>query len=368
MSWLGRLVRAGRQVMGAAATGGAPSVASSSATQRDEKKEPSAPAKAPVASVYAAALQQWSTAFTWLIGAMAAVAAAMIAGSQLTTIGRLSTDTDQGRLTLAVVGIVVAVGLILVAIGLLFWAQTPSNTDFEQLIEIARGEGPRRIGERVRAQVAADTSLNRNTGSLALLMAALAATREQYYPLRNEQYDAALAAAGATIETDKRAHEQLQDVAAAKLKVVNGQLDQYLTALQRVSQLTSFLRSRRRYRLVSWTVMFLAALSTLAFVTFAWAANPPVQPDDAEAAAPQQPVAATLRLTAAGRDVLADRLGASCADTATKAGIAVIALSSSDSGIDVVVIPSVACPTSALLTVSNAQGTVAAAKPVLPAG
>lgn len=354
--------------MGEAATGGGPAVASSAARQQDEKKEPSAPAKATVASVYAPALQQWSTAFTWLIGALAAVAAAMIAGSQLTTIGRLSMETDRGRLTLAVVGLVVAVGLILVAIGLLFWAQTPSNTNFQQLSEIARGEGPRRIGKDVRAQVAADTALNRNTGSLALLMDALAATREQYYPLRKEQYDAALAAAGATAEADKREYEQLRDVAAAKLNVVNGQLDQYLTALQRVSQLTSYLRSRRRYRLVSCVVMFLAALSTLGFVTFAWAANPPEQPDDAEAAAPQQPVAATLRLTATGRDVLAGTLGASCADSATKAGIAVIALSSSDSGIDVVVIPSAACPTSAAVTVSHAQGTVTAAKPVLPAG
>ena len=367
MSWLGRLVRAGRRIMGAAATNGAPSTPLPSAEREDEKKEPPAPAKAPITSVYAPALQQWSTAFTWLIGALAAVAAAMIAGSQLTTIGRLSTDTDQDRLTLAVVGIVVAVGLILVAIGLLFWAQTPSNTDFEQLIEIAQGEGLRGIGARVRAQVAADTSLNRNTGSLALLMAALAATREQYYPLRQEQYDAALAAAGATTEADKRAQEQLRDLAAAKLKVVNGQLDQYLTALQRVSQLTSFLRSRRRYRLVSWVVMFLAALSTLAFVTFAWAANPPEEPADAEAAAPQQPVAATLRLTAAGRDALSDRLGATCADTAAKAGIAVIALSSSDSGIDVVVIPSAVCPTSAHVTVPSAQGAVTAANPVLPA-
>ena len=88
---------------------------------------------------------------------------------------------------------------------------------------------------------------------------------------------------------------------------------------------------------------------------------------DAEAAAPQQPVAATLRLTAAGRDALSDRLGATCADTAAKAGIAVIALSSSDSGIDVVVIPSAVCPTSAHVTVPSAQGAVTAANPVLPA-
>jgi hypothetical protein len=354
--------------MGAAAEDGAPSAPSPSAKTEDEKNESSAPGKSPVASIYAPALKQWSTAFTWLIGALAAVAAAMIAGSQLTTIGRLSTDTDQDRLTLAVVGLVIAVVLILVAIGLLFWAQTPSNTDFEQLIEIARGEGSRGIGARVRAQVAADTSLNRNTGSLALLMAALAATREQYYPLRQEQYDAALAAAGATTEADKRAQEQLRDLAAAKLKVVNGQLNQYLTALKRVADLTSFLHSRRRYRLVSWVVMLLAGLSTLAFVTFAWAANPPEEPADAEAPASQQPVAATMRLTAAGRDALADRLGATCADTATKTGIAVIALSTSDSGIDVVVIPSAACPTSAYVTVSNDYGAVTAANPVLPAG
>lgn len=367
MNWLRRLVKAGRQVVGVASKDGARGTLPPAA-KGDDKKESSTATREPLASIYEAALKQWSTAFTWLIGALAAVAAAMIAGSQLTTIGRLSMDTDRDRLTLAVVGLVAAVGLILIAIGLLFWAQTPSNTDFRQLNEIARGEGSRGVGARVRAQVAADTALNRNTGSLAMLMAALAATREQYYPLREKQYLAALTAAGATTEGDRKAQEQLRDRETAKLKVVNGQLNQYLTALQRISQLNSFLRSRRRYRLVSWLVMLLAGLSTLAFVTFAWAANPPEEPAGEDAAASQRPVAASVRLTVAGRVALADRLGATCANAATNAGIAVIALSTSDSGTDVVVIPSGTCPNAARVTVSNDYGEVTAANPVLPAG
>lgn len=327
-----------------------------------------AAAKAPVASVYAPALQQWSTAFTWLIGALAAVAAAMIAGSQLTSIGQLSSDTEQHRLTLAIVGIVVAVGLILVAIGLLFWAQTPTNTDFLQLTEIAAGTSDRGIGARVRRQVEADTALHRNTGSLSRLMDAVATTRAHYYPLRQQRYDAALAAAGATTDTTRREHERVRDLAAAQMEIVNGQLDQYLTALQRVSQLASFLRARRRYRVVSWVVMVLAALSTLAFVTFAWAANPPQERADTEAAVAQQPVAATLHLTADGVQALTDDLGSGCASAAGANRIRVVALSSSDAGVELVVVPSAACEAPAHVTVSAAQGTVTASAPILPTG
>jgi hypothetical protein len=350
-----------------ASAGGGKRGDSVSTAGEGEKKTPSELAgKAPVTSVYGPALKLWSTAFSWLIGALAAVAAAMIAGSQLTAIGQLSMDADQDRLTLAVGGIVVAVGLVLVSIGLLFWAQTPANTDFQQLVEIARDQRRWGIGARVRAQVAADTALNRNTGSLAMLLKAVSDTRNEYYPLRQQQYDAALRAAGATTEPARRQQEQLRDRAAAKLKVVNGQLDQYLTALQRAAQLNSFLHSRRRYRAVTWVVMFLAALSTLAFITFAWAANPPEESSDAEAAASQQPVAATLRLSTAGSEALINALGSDCVETATEAGIAVIALSSSTSGTEVVVIPSDACPAASHFTVSNAQGTVTAAKPVAP--
>jgi len=220
-------------------------------------------------------MQQWSTAFTWLIGALAAVAAAMIVGSQLTTIGQLSSDSDKDRLTLAVVGIVVAVGLILVSIGLLFWAQTPSNTDFVQLKELANGTSKRGVGGRVRAQVEADTSLNRNTGSLLNLMAKLEETRQDYYSLRGQHYNASREAAKQDDEIKRKVHERTRDRVVNEITVVDQKLNEYRTALQRVSHLASFLRARRRFRAVSWVVMCLAVLSTLAFVTFAWAANPP---------------------------------------------------------------------------------------------
>jgi hypothetical protein len=259
-------------------------------------------------------------------------------------------------------GLAVAVGLVLLSIGLLFWAQSPSNTDFSRLKNLAAGTLSSPIADEVRKQVSDDTSLNRGTGSLAGLWKALADTRAEYYGL--SKYRDQLARKHVW-ENDHKTKQQLE--ASLKrldneLEFVRGHLREYRTGVQLVAYLDVFLRTRQRFRVASFAVLILSVFATFGFVVFAWAANPPA---DRIAAAPQLPVDATLRLTSDGQDALGDQLGATCAATAAVDGIRVIALSSSDQGIEVVVVATANCPEPRQLTVSAGNGTVTANRPVV---
>lgn len=320
-------------------------------------------AAAPAASVYASSLNQWSTAVTWLIGALAAIAAAIIAGSQLSSIGQLSYDTQRGRLLLAAGAVVVAVGLVLLAIGLLFWAQSPSNTDFSRLKELAAGDRAFGLAAQVRRQVCDDSSLHRGQGDLGGLLTAVAETRTDYYKLRIDQYTKARQVAREIDDAKRNAADEVRKRTADELAVVDAQLTEYRLGLLRVAQLDAFLRTRRRYRIASLAVLFISVLVTLAFVTFAWAANPPA---DREEAAAQRPVAATLNLTTEGQQALQLRLGSTCAAAAaSSAGVPVVALSSSDEGVEVVAVPSPDCPAPQRVMITVDNGTVTADRSVL---
>jgi len=318
----------------------------------------------PATSVYAEALSQWSTAVKWLIAALVAVATAMIAGSQLASIGHLSATTERSRLLLAVGGIVLALVTVLWSIALLFWAQSPTNTDFVRLTKLARGRRSRGLPARVRRSVTEDATLNRGEPDLEALLRSLAAVRTDYYRLNTRYFDKAREVARQADDAVREAAQAERDRLENELSVLGERLTEYRTALLRVAQLDKFLRTRRRFRIASWTVLILSVPATFAFIAFVWAANPPA---GRENAAPQRPVSGLLTLTRDGAKGLTQRLGADCAAAAAIRGIPVVALSSSDKGVEVVVVTSAKCPTPAHLTVTAGDGLVTATKPVLPA-
>ncbi|WP_328522831.1 hypothetical protein [Kribbella sp. NBC_00359] len=308
--------------------------------------------------MHAEALKQMSTAITWLIGALAAVAAAMIAGSQLSSIGRLSWDDDRSRLLLAVISIAVAIGLILVSIGLLYRVQAPTNTDFNRLRKLAAGTRRHGVAAEVRRQVEDDSTLHRGTGSLASLMTEFNTVRSEFHELKNKEYAEEKQAVGGGDDTARTAAVARRKQLAAYREVVGSRMTEYRTALLRVAQLDKYLRTRKRYRFASWTVIVLSIAAALAFVAFAWAANPADKPKDATA---PRLVAAHLTLTDEGRKGLEQRLGKTCAAAAaTDGGVSVVALSSSDAGIEVVIVPSTECPQPKRVVVSASDGDVVA--------
>jgi hypothetical protein len=317
-----------------------------------------------VTSVYADSLSQWSTAVRWLIAALAAVATAMIAGSQLASIGHLSVTTERSRLVMAIGGIVVALVTVLWSIALLFWAQSPANTDFVRLNKLSRGQRSTGLAARVRRYVTEDATLNRGEADLQTLLRSLAAVRTDYYRLNNQYFDRARELARQPDDAARAAAEATCGRLEDELKVLGDRLTEYRTALLRVAQLDKFLRTRRRFRIASWAVLMLSVPATLGFIAFVWAANPPAEREEA---APQRPVSALLTLNEVGAKSLKERLGAGCAAAATANGIPVVALSSSDKGVEIVVVTSASCLEPTHLTVSADDGLVTATKPVLPA-
>ncbi|WP_350277868.1 hypothetical protein [Kribbella sp. HUAS MG21] len=359
MNWINRL----RAAVAAAITQSGAKPASDAAPPDEEKT--AAPASGGV-NIYSAALEQMSTAIKWLIAALAAVAATMVAGSQLSSIGKLSWDDDRARLLVAVTSIAVAIALILVSIALLYRVQAPTNSDFLRLLELAAGVGMSRTDAEVRHRVEVDSSLHSGTGSLSSLMREYDAVRTEFHDLRKQEYAAEKEAVDGAGDT--AAAEARLKVLAARIDVVGGRMDEYREALGYVAQLDKYLRVRERYRTTPRYVTALSILAALAFVAFAWAANPPEKPADAVA---QRMVAAHLTLTDDGRKNLSQRIGKACADAATKdSGIPVVAVSSSDAGIEVIVAPSTDCPEPQRVVISSSDGTVladnAAVTPLAP--
>ncbi|MBP2351929.1 hypothetical protein JOF29_003012 [Kribbella aluminosa] len=220
--------------------------------------------------VHADALNQMRTAVNWLIGALAAVAAAMIAGSQLSSIGKLSWTADHSRLLTALIGVTAAVAAILIAIGLLYYAQAPINTDFSRLTKLAGQTRRWGLNGRLRSQVERDSTLHRGTGSLSALMTAFDAVRVEYHELKDAAYDAEKKIAAAPDEETRAAAAKLNAVRA----VVDSRLQEYRNALLRVARVDKYLRTRRTYRVTTAMVILLSVAAAFGFVAFAWAANP----------------------------------------------------------------------------------------------
>ncbi|NEA31014.1 hypothetical protein [Streptomyces sp. SID13031] len=232
-------------------------------------------------------------------------------------------------------------------------------------MKLAATDSRKGLDAQLCAQVRDDTTLHRGRESLEGLTAELGKLRKVFYQLKDQEYETHLASVGEADEVKRTELEAEHARYKAQLEVVDGKLTEYRTALLRVAQLDKFLRTRRRYRNASWTVLALSVLAALGFVTFAWAANPPAKADDVVVG--QRLVAAHLILTAPGRTALEQRLGEDCAAAAAStSGVPVVAMSSSDAGIEVVLVPTAQCPQPRRLLVLPKDGEVIDDRSVVP--
>ena len=334
----------------AAAGGTAGPTPGSTATKASPAGEKAGGASGEPGNPFAEANTQYLNSIKWLIGALAAIAALLLAGTQLSDVRELSWPEDRIRILLAGGTFTVVLLSVVVAVGLLAHVQMPGRgSDLARLKKIVQ-EGQ---DHEVVRSVDEDSSYHRGTGSLANLLAKVAETSTEYYQARDDAITARLAAAA---DPESTPLAKTKEAAEATLSVRSEIYARYRLGLRQVSQLDGHLQIASRAQRVTKIVLVLTWISALCLVGFVWAANPPGAP--ADKALDPAPVAAHLRLTSDG-EVWAQRLGAGCAEAAAEdAGIPVIALSSATGGVTVMVVPSEVCPDPVQVTVAAGEGTV----------
>lgn len=245
----------------------------------------------------------------WVLTIFAALAAALMVGTQLSSLGKLEAPdwmTDN-RLGVAFV----AGGVALIAIGSIIWfALQVLVAKPISLQETAKDERENRNTEDVRF-IESTGLLERSKTIDEFLAKTSGFTRER-------------------AEARKRGDQQAIDRANRRLKYHNNNLKS-LKALLRYESV--------RRRIESAKIPMLAAgfLGGIAIGVFAWAANPP---DPAETPAPfLLPTQAVARLSEDSRKVWAEDLGTSCDTNSLK----VIVLSTDDKTIEVVSVPNDQC-------------------------
>lgn len=279
---------------------------------------------------------QTITTFTWVIGALAAVASLVIAGTQLSSIGRLDWEQDRARLLTAAASAAVALALVVAAVALAAWVRLPGKmVDPVKLKQLAAKDPPSgKTDVEFLERVAGDEYYNQGQNGLAALLEACDAA------------DLAYKTAKAQVGTP--------NLAAAEKEVTK-----YRRGLTHATWLYAYMRFQQRTKVATLGTFVLAGLVSGALVTLAWAANPPVDPDAAGAATAPRPVAAVLRL--ADADAIWDQaLGAACAAAARSTeGIAVIALATDEDGtVSGVTVPTGPCPTPQPFAVASDEGVV----------
>lgn len=299
------------------------------------------------------------TTATWLAGALAAIATVMLAGSQLSDIGTMSPEDEPVRFGLAIGAAVVAVAAVAFAVYRLTVIQLPA------LGGLALAAKQARDGKSELVKLAAsDPGLRSGRTSVAKLLSDYDKARtdeiDATKAVEQAQLDLGLATKSSEVEALKKkiaASQAEVDAAAARAKKLR-------PTVVHVVQLATYLDLRAAFAQMRKGVFVAALVAAAAFVTFAWAANPPDPELSADSALDAVPVYAELRLTQDGVDRHASLLGEDCAATAQAEGVPVLALASSSSGVEVVLVPSEDCATAARFVVSSGNGTVVAADPV----
>ena len=281
---------------------------------------------------YQAAVNRIRDTTRWLLTALAAVGAVLLAGLSLTGIGKATGD----RLAVAVAAYVVAVLGVFLACGAAVWvigrsvyasiddvAGENSYKDARNLID-ANSILADRIGVRVAEIPATYKSTAKTADETAELSAAAPA---------DEAKKAAAADALARFE----------------------ELDAVIPI---VLQRAVYLKFRRTFLRASLLMLAAASLATAGIAVFAWAANPP---DPAKTTLPAtilEPTTVTLTFTGPGKTRWTPALGADC----VKAPVAAVALALLDSArIRVAIAQSSSCTASIVdLTFPPADGLVVA--------
>jgi hypothetical protein len=313
----------------------------------------------PPANPFQLANTQLRDVAKWLIGAFAAVGTVMLAGTQLSSLGALSTERP-GRLVTATVAAVVVVLATLRAIFLLTKVLTLQFSGLHDLVRVSR--------EREMAEV-----LRADSGYLAG-RANVGQLLHDYEEARNEERRAR--ARRQELEQEAVGHTTVPGDLAARLATAKAQeelADRRTTYLQgfvlTLVRMTGYFQVRRTFEDVRRGVLLMAMLSAFGLIAFAWAANPPKE-DAASEASPvvrPAPAQAVLVLTAAGRSELEAVLGEECAALAGSSGVPVVALAADDDGSEVVVLGEEPCATNRLHVAADLGRLVPTNSVTLPA-
>lgn len=302
--------------------------------QKQEKPAPPNPFQQAVDRVREAA--------KWLIASFAAIGAAMIAGSQLSSLGKL--DATDARFWLAILGVLLALGGVAWAIWQVVEVLTPAQADLRELGAVTADSEDRLLWQ-VRSYLDGIPELFEGHANDV--------------PGLRQAYDQALAERRTAIDDSRRhpedqARRQQADRASERARAVNGVVRQVLTV-------ATWERLRRRFRAVRGGLFGAVAAAAIGIVLFAWAANPP-EAGAAREEGPSFEAPSTVRvsLSRQGRDVLRDLLGEGCP---VGEPLGALALESSSSGIEVVTLPTDRCdPVRVVITPE--LGTVVGASPV----
>lgn len=304
-----------------------------------------AAAPAPSAdSRYAAANTRIRDAAKWMAAALGAIATVLVGTSPLSGIGRLSGE-DPERLGLAIGAILVGLAAALGAIRLLGTVQLPQTVLATDLIAMAEDSA-----SAVAREAANEPFLTAGHATFEDTVEAYLEVQRAYYAAvarltaaERAQLMATAADADAARAAVERAKEWLafEETRSGRLAPAIG----YATDLA--------IHEKLRWRAslaIGWSAV-LAVLAGMAFVVFAWAANPP------EASAPDvlaaRPSAGVLRGDEDDRERLERQVGTACAAQVVDGdGAAVVALGGSDETLDVVIVPDGNCTEPVRLTVA----------------
>lgn len=356
MNWRS-LVASGRAGVGAVTSRASAGTKDSAKDGAEESAKDGARGEPP-ANPFQLANTQLRDVAKWLIGAFAAVGTVMLAGTQLSSLGALSTERP-GRLVTATLAAVVVVLATLRAIFLLTKVLTLQFSGLHDLVRVSR--------EREMAEV-----LRADSGYLAG-RANVGQLLHDYEEARTEERRAR--ARRQELEQEAVGHTTVPDDLAARLATAKAQeelADRRTTYLQgfvlTLVRMTGYFQVRRTFEDVRRGVLLMAMLSAFGLIAFAWAANPPKE--EASEAAPvvrPAPAQAVLVLTAAGRSELEAVLGEECAALAGSSGVPVVALAADDDGSEVVVLGQEPCATSRLHVATDLGRLVPANSVTLPA-
>lgn len=339
----------------------------------EAKEAPQAPA-----SPYAAANDRIRETAKWMAAALAAVATVLVGTSPLSGIGRLSPD-DPGRFWLALAAIATGLAASLVAIFLLSRIQLPQTVLAADIIEIAKD--PR---SAVAREAEHEPFLTAGRSSLAAMLDDYAKVQAAYYaavadltaaeaealgissdgtrdaaggagPASAGRADAAASRGPAVphrAATPRRPADDADAIDTAKKRVAfeEGRDARLSPSVRYATDLAIHQKLRNQTGAYLPWIVTLSVLAGMAFVVFAWAANPPE--DGAGDVLAARPSAGVLTGDDDDREALERQVGAECAARIVEGdGAAVLALAAADGTLEVVIVPDDVCADAVRLTV-----------------
>jgi hypothetical protein len=272
----------------------------------------------------------------WLITIFAGVAGVLVAGSQLSSLGKL----DLGpRLLAALAGL---------ALGIAGAAYAVMNT--VPVLTSARV----RLAELAVTQDKDEQRFLQDNAELLLGLANDARELKQ-------RYDIALSARAQAF-TRLYANPTDADL-NTQAKVSDAQASNYSQAVGGLLTAARYDRVRRKFEAAQREMLWGGLFAAAGIALFAWAANPPEPPAESSAAVPNSPVAVRVFLTPDGTAALTGILGEAC--VTDPAGVEAIALEASDSSATLVSIGTASCKV-ARFSLGSSLGVVKATEQVNP--